>query len=63
MSSNYSTNINKREIHEENVCHIFRTILSGPNSTINHFIENNKDYWYTGTEVQEVELIQNASNK
>ena len=37
--------------------------MSGPDSTFNRFIERSKDYLYTGIEVLEVPLIQNATEK
>ena len=43
MSSNYSIIINKVELHEDYVSHIFRDLLSGPNSTFNCFIKMTKD--------------------
>ena len=49
MSSNYTIIIEKGECHGDYVCHIFRALLSGPNSTFNHFIEITKDDWDTGT--------------
>ena len=47
MSSNYSIIIDKGEHSEDYVCHIFRDLLSGPNSTFKRFIESNKDDWDT----------------
>ena len=61
MSSNYSIIVDKGEIHEGYFCHIFKALFLGPNSTFNHFIENTKDDWDTGTEVPEGELIQNST--
>ena len=49
MSSNYYITIDKGERHKECVYHIFRDIFSGPESTLNIFIERTKDYWDTGT--------------
>ena len=46
-SSNYSTIIDKGERHGDYVTHILMDILSGKNSTLNRFIENTKDDWYT----------------
>ena len=46
MSSNYSIIIDKREFHADYVRHIFRALLSVPNSTFNSFIERNKYDWY-----------------
>ena len=62
MSSNYSVIIDKRELHEDYNRHIFRSILSGPNLTFNHFIEISKDYWDIGTDVSSGERIYNASD-
>ena len=56
MSSNYSIVFDRREHHEDYVCHIFRDLLSGPNSTFNSFIERTKDDWDTVTEAPEGEL-------
>ena len=39
MSSNYSIVIDKGEHNEDYVINIFRDQFSGPNSTLNHFIE------------------------
>ena len=47
MSSNYSIVIDKVEIHEDYVRHIFRALLSGPNSNFNRFIERTNYYWDT----------------
>ena len=47
MFSNYSIVIDKVERHEDCIGHIFRDILSGPNSTLNHSIESTKENWYT----------------
>ena len=49
MSSNESIIIDKGEWHDNYVGHIFRDILSGPNSNFNGFIENTKHDWDTGT--------------
>ena len=35
MSSNYTIIIDMVGLHEDYVCHLFRALLSGPNSTIN----------------------------
>ena len=48
MSSKYTIIIDKGECHEDYVWHIFRALLSGPNSTFNCFIEIKKDDWDTG---------------
>ena len=63
MSSNYSIILDKGERHEYYVRHIFRDILSGPNSTLKYFIKISKDYWDTVTEVLEGDIIQNATEK
>ena len=63
MFSNYQIIIDKWEQHGDYVRHIFRDILSGPNSTFNSFIERTKDYCYTIREVPEVKLIQNTNEK
>ena len=63
MLSNYSSIIYKEERHEDYVRHNFRSLLSGPNSTLNRFIENTNDYWDTGIEVLARELIQNTTEK
>ena len=47
MYSNYSIIIDKGELHKDYVRHIFRNILSGPNSIFNRFIERAKDDWET----------------
>ena len=49
MSSNQSIIIDKGEHHDDYVRHIFRYILSGPNSTFNFLIERTKYDWDTGT--------------
>ena len=49
MSSNYTIIVDKGESNEDYVRHIFRDLLSGTNSTFNHFIERAKDDWYIGT--------------
>ena len=51
ISSNYSILIDKGELHEEYNRHVFRDILSGPNSTFNCFIENYKYDWNIVKEV------------
>ena len=51
MSSNYSIIVDKGERCEDYVRHIFRALLSYPNSNFNHSIEINKDDWDTGIEV------------
>ena len=43
MSGNYNTINYKGVRHEKFVYHIFRALLSGPNSTFNHFIEHSRD--------------------
>ena len=63
MSSNYRINIDTGERHEDYVRCIFRDILEGPNSTLDFFIERNKDDWETGKEVQEIWLIKNDTEK
>ena len=63
MSSNYSTIIDIGEHHKDYVCHIFRDLLSGPNSTFNYFIERAKYHWETVTEVPSMELIHNSNEK
>ena len=40
---------------------IFRTLLSGENSTFNCFIQITRDDWDTGTEFLSGELIHNAA--
>ena len=51
MSPNYSIVVDKGERCEDYVRHIFRALLSYPNSNFNHSIEINKDDWDTGIEV------------
>ena len=63
MSSNYLIILNKLERHEGYVRHIFRALFSGPNSTLNHFIEKTKDDRYKVTEVLEGYLIQNDTQR
>ena len=63
MSLNYSIVIDKEELNEDYVRHIFRDILSGPNSNLNYFIERTKNDWDTVTEVQTGELIHTATEK
>ena len=53
----------KGERHEDYVRHIFNDLLLGPNSTLNCFIEINKDDWYIGTETLEGYLIYNGTEK
>ena len=36
--SNYTIIIDQRELHEDSFSHLYRDILSGPNSTFNGFI-------------------------
>ena len=50
MSSYYSIIINYAELHKDSFRHIFRSLLPGPNSTLNSFIENIKYNWDTGRE-------------
>ena len=63
MSSNYSIIIDKWERHEDYVRHIFRDLFLGTNSTLNRFIERNKDDCYTGKEFLERYLIHNDTFK
>ena len=49
MSSNYSIIIDKGELCEGYVRHIFRDIFSGPNSTFNNSIESTNYYLDTVT--------------
>ena len=51
MSSNYSINIDIGERHEDYIRRIFRDLLTGPNSTLDCFIEINKYDWETGRKV------------
>ena len=51
MSPNYSIIIDKGETHKYYFHHIFRAILSGPNSTFNTHIEIMNYDWDTKTEV------------
>ena len=48
MSSNYPIIIDKGELHEYYLRYIFSDLLSGPKSTLDCFIERNKDDRYTG---------------
>ena len=57
MSLNYSNIIDKVELHEDYVRHIFRALFSVPNSTPNRLIERNKDYLNTVTEFLAGDLI------
>ena len=45
MSSNYSIGLDKGQRHEDYVRHIFRYLLSGPNSTFNFFIARTNYDW------------------
>ena len=63
MYSNYSIIIDKVEYHEDYVWHIFRSILSGTNSTSNRFIEIKRYDWDTETKLPSVEIIKNANDK
>ena len=54
MSSNYSIIVDRGELHEDYVSHIFRSLLLDPNSTFNSFIKRTKDDWETGTDVPSV---------
>ena len=49
MYYNYTTIINKGELHEDYVHHLFRYSLSGQNSTFNILIEITKYDWVTVT--------------
>ena len=51
MYLNYSIILDKGELHEDYVRHIFRDLFSRPNSTFNSFVERSKYDWYTETEV------------
>ena len=55
--------LTKGGCHDDYVCHIFRAVLSGPNPTFKLFIERIKDERDNGTEVYEVELIKNSTEK
>ena len=59
MSPNYDIIIDKTERYEDHVCHIFSYLLSGINSTFNHFIESTRDDWDTVIEDPSLEIIQN----
>ena len=63
MSGNYNTINYKGVRHEKFVYHIFRALLSGPNSTFNHFIEHSRDEWDIGTYIDSGDLIQNETKK
>ena len=63
LPSNYSMIIYKVEYHEDYGRHVFRVILSGPNSNSNCFSERTKVDWYTGTEVLTGYLIHNTTYK
>ena len=52
ISSYYSVVIDKGGCHENCFCHIFRYILSGPNSTFKHFINITKDECDTGIDIE-----------
>ena len=60
MSSNYFIIFYKWECHADYVRHIFRVLLSVPNSTFNILIERNKYDWYKWREVPSGEIIHNA---
>ena len=59
MSAKYSNILDKWEFCEDFFRHIFRSLLSGPKSTLNFFIESTKYDWDTGSEVLEGYIIQN----
>ena len=61
--SNYTIIIDQRELHEDSFSHLYRDILSGPNSTLNGFISIKPYYRETVTEVPALELIHNATEK
>ena len=61
MFSNESIIIDKGELHEDCVKHIFGGIFPGQNSTFNSFFESNVDDQDTGTEVLAGDLIHNAT--
>ena len=61
MSSNYSIIIDKLECHADYGRHIFRDILSRPNSTFNCFMKRTKDDWDTGRQFPAGEIINNST--
>ena len=61
MYPNYSIILDKGELYDDYVRHIYRALLSGPNSTFNCFIGSSKDDWDIGTEVLGGELIHNTT--
>ena len=63
MSGNYTTILQKGVTHEDYVRHLFRALLSGPNSSLNCYIERCKDDWDTGADVTPDSLIQVAKEK
>ena len=63
MYSNYTIIIYKGELHDNYVCHLFGYLFSGPNSAFDSFIDLEKDYWYTWTEVPAPEIIHNSTVK
>ena len=63
MSPNYTIIVYKYGSHEDYVIKICRALLFGPNPALKLSIKHIKDKPDTGTEAEDVDLIQNATEK